>query len=115
MPTTSFSSSLACRQLDPSIHEAACSVVYSAPRCEVQELHVVRLNSFPIPGGIAPPQTLALYFRQVKSLLGSKYGRDFIANAAENKGNCVNERVRDFFFFYFLLPLLRSSPKLFVY
>jgi len=57
------------REPDPAISEAVCSIIHSAPRTEVKELHILR------------------------EMLTHKYGRDFSIAVMENRDNCVNDRV----------------------
>jgi len=57
------------KQIDPSLIEAASSIIFSSYRCEVQELGVI------------------------KDQLVSKYGKKFGEEAIENKCGVVNERL----------------------
>jgi hypothetical protein len=55
---------------DEGIVEALASVMYAAPRCaEVKEL------------------------LQVKDMLTARYGKEFAYKAANNEGQCVNQKV----------------------
>jgi vacuolar protein sorting-associated protein IST1 len=54
---------------DPAIQEAVHTIIYAAPRCEVKELHLV------------------------KDQLSSRYGKEFVTSALENRGDLVNRRV----------------------
>ncbi|KAF9918202.1 hypothetical protein BX616_009920 [Lobosporangium transversale] len=54
---------------DPAILEAVNTIIYAAPRSEVKEL------------------------LQVRDQLTAKFGRDFVANAMENKDESVNPRI----------------------
>lgn len=57
------------REPDPAISEGVCSIIFSASRTEVKELHVLR------------------------DILMHKYGRDFSVAVMENRDGCVNGRV----------------------
>ncbi|PBK76606.1 DUF292-domain-containing protein [Armillaria solidipes] len=57
------------REPDPAISEGVCSIIFSAPRTEVKELHVLR------------------------DLLMHKYGREFSIAVMENHDGRVSERV----------------------
>ncbi|KAK0199043.1 regulator of Vps4 activity in the MVB pathway-domain-containing protein [Armillaria mellea] len=57
------------REPDPAISEGVCSIIFSAPRTEVKELHVLR------------------------DILMHKYGREFSITVMENHDGRVSERV----------------------
>ncbi|PBL00386.1 DUF292-domain-containing protein [Armillaria gallica] len=57
------------REPDPAISEGVCSIIFSAPRTEVKELHVLR------------------------DILMHKYGREFSIAVMENHDGRVSERV----------------------
>ncbi|KAK0208951.1 DUF292-domain-containing protein [Desarmillaria ectypa] len=57
------------REPDPAISEGVCSIIFSAPRTEVKELHVLR------------------------DILMHKYGRDFSIAIMENRDGRVSDRV----------------------
>ena len=54
---------------DPGLEEAVKSVIYSAPKTEIKELH------------------------QVRVLLGEKFGKEFVYTAMENSDGKVSEKV----------------------
>jgi vacuolar protein sorting-associated protein IST1 len=56
-------------QCDPGLEEAVKSVIYAAPKTEVKEL------------------------QQVRTLLGEKFGKEFVVAAMENTDNKVSESV----------------------
>ncbi|KAK0466319.1 DUF292-domain-containing protein [Desarmillaria tabescens] len=57
------------REPDPAISEGVCSIIFSAPRTEVKELHVLR------------------------DILMHKYGREFSIAVMENRDGRVSDRV----------------------
>ncbi|KAG5341695.1 IST1 like protein [Termitomyces sp. T112] len=57
------------REPDIGIKESVCNIIYSAPRTELKELHVLR------------------------DILMHKYGRDFSITVMDNRDGCVSERV----------------------
>lgn len=57
------------KECDPGLEEAIKSIIYAAPKTEIKELHMVR------------------------TLLGEKYGKQFVLEAMDNSDGKVNQQV----------------------